>query len=54
MKGSSLDKVVTLNVPVLSTVRDRLFEIQKQIHAANLSLTLQRIIFDWRPKPEAP
>lgn len=46
-------KVVTLNVPVLSVVRDRLFEIQKQIHPANLSITLQRVIFDWHVKPEA-
>ena len=46
-------EIVTLNVPVLATVRDRLFEIQRQIHAANLSLTLQRVISDWHMKTEA-
>jgi len=45
----AVDKIVVLNTPVLQSVRDRLKEIQMEIRAPNVSLTIQRVVSDWHP-----
>jgi hypothetical protein len=47
------ESIIVLNVPLLSSVHERILEIKEELHAVNLSLTLQRIVTDWHAKPEA-